>query len=230
MKDFRKSTFRDYFETILIGLLAVTFAKTFVFQQFKIPTSSMEDSLLIGDHLAVNKFMFGGTSFDWEKKIFPVRDVKRGDVIVFRYPKQTSVDYIKRVIGMPGDTIEVIDKQVYINGEKINEPYKIHKDPFTIYKKGDFNGIRDNFGPVTVPKGYYFAMGDNRDNSEDSRFWGFVPREYIRGRAFIVWWSYPDAPGAYLNTGPIYFIKDLIVKIITFPTKTRWDRFFMIIR
>ena len=229
MKTFRKSSFRDYFETILIGLLAVTFAKTFVFQQFKIPTSSMEDSLLIGDHLAVNKFMFGPVQFDWEYSLFPQRDVKRGDVIVFRYPKTPDVDFIKRAIGLPGDRIEVIDKQVYVNGEPLQEPYKVHKDAFTVYRDGPFR-MRDNFGPVTVPKGHIFAMGDNRDNSEDSRFWGFVPREYIRGRAFVVWWSYPEARDAYRQNGLVHFITDSLKKLVTFFNKTRWDRFFLIIR
>ena len=229
MKPFKKSTFRDYFETILIGLLAVTFAKTFVFQQFKIPTSSMEDSLLIGDHLAVNKFMFGPTSFAWERKIFPQRDVKRGDVIVFRYPKQPDIDFIKRAIGLPGDTIQEIDKQVYINGKRLDEPYKVHKDPFTIYKDGPMKK-RDNFGPITVPPGCIFAMGDNRDNSDDSRFWGFVPREYIRGRATVVWWSYPDAVGEYKKTGILHFVGDILKKALTFFSKTRWNRFFLIIR
>lgn len=229
MKPFKKSSFRDYFETILIGLLVLTFAKTFAFQQFKIPTASMEDSLLIGDHLAVNKFMFGPVSFEWEKKLFPQRDIRRGDVIVFRYPKQVDVDFIKRAIGLPGDTIEIIDKQVYVNGERLPEPYKVHKDPFTIFRDGPFRR-RDNFGPVTVPEGYVFAMGDNRDNSEDSRFWGFVPREYIRGRAFIVWWSYPEARDAYKQTGLVNFVKDVVHKTLTFFSKTRWDRFFLIIR
>ncbi len=229
MKPFKKSVFRDYFETILIGLLALTFAKTFVFQQFKIPTSSMEDSLLIGDHLAVNKFMFGPVSFEWEKKFFPQRDVRRGDVIVFRYPKNTEVDFIKRAIGLPGDTVEIIDKQVYINGKPLKEPYKVHKDPFTIYRDGMMKR-RDNFGPVVVPKGCYFAMGDNRDNSDDSRFWGFVPREYIRGRACVVWWSYPDAPGEYKKTGLVHFVSDIAKKIVTFGSKTRWNRVFLVIR
>lgn len=229
MKPFQKSQFRDYLETILIGLLAVTFAKSFVFQQFKIPTSSMEDSLLIGDHLAVNKFMFGPVSFDWERTIFPQRDVKRGDVIVFRYPKDTDIDFIKRAVGLPGDTLEIVDKQVYINGEPLKEPYKVHKDPFSIYREGPFR-VRDNYGPIRIPDGYVFAMGDNRDNSDDSRFWGFVPREYIRGRAFVVWWSYPEAKDAYRQTGLFHFLKGVLVKAVTFFHKTRWDRFFLIIR
>jgi len=229
MQPFKKSIFRDYFETILIGLLALTFAKTFVFQQFKIPTSSMEDSLLIGDHLAVNKFMFGSVSFAWEKNIFPQRNISRGGVIVFRFPQNTDVAFIKRVIGMPGDTIEVIDKQVYVNGKALNEPYKVHKDPFTIYRDGMLKK-RDNFGPVVVPEGQFFAMGDNRDNSDDSRFWGYVPREYIRGRACVIWWSYPDAPGEYKKTGLVHFVVDVAKKIATFGSRSRWKRFFLVVR
>ncbi len=229
MLQFKKSEFRDYFETILIGILAVTFAKTFVFQNFKIPTSSMEDTLLIGDHLAVNKFIFGPVSFAWEKKVFPQRDIHRGDVIVFRSPENTDIDFIKRAIGLPGDILEIKDKQVYINGEKLDEPYVVFKDKYNIYRDGPLK-IRDNYGPVRIPEGYYFAMGDNRDNSDDSRFWGFVPREYIRGRAVVVWWSYPEERGAYRKTGLVNFVKDVLDKAIHFFTKTRWNRFFMEIR
>src|SRR4051812_14197875 len=167
----KKSTTREYYEALLIAVIFVNFARIFVFQAFKIPTGSMEDNLKIGDHIIVNKFIYGPTSPPWQK-LFPLRNIDRGDIIVFRYPLQPDTDFVKRVIGMPGDTIEVRDKTVYVNGDRRDEPYVIHDAPMLFRARNAAEPplpepyrSRDQFGPYTVPQGTYFAMGDNRDRS-----------------------------------------------------------------
>jgi len=156
----KKSTFREYYEALLIAVIFVNFARIFAFQAFKIPTGSMEDNLKIGDHIIVNKFIYGPATAGW-KRVFALRDPKRGDIIVFRYPLQPDTDFVKRVIGMPGDTIEIKDKIVYVNGKATVEPYVIHVDP-TIFPKQpslpEPYHSRDQFGPITVPDGQDFAM------------------------------------------------------------------------
>src|SRR5881396_2995510 len=160
----KKSTAREYYEALLIAVIFVNFARIFVFQAFKIPTGSMEDNLKVGDHIIVNKFIYGPAP-NALKGFIPLRDIRRGDIIVFRYPLQPDTDFVKRVIGMPGDTLEVRDKIVYVNGKATVEPYVIHVDP-TIFPKQpslpEPYHSRDQFGPITVPDGQYFAMGDNR--------------------------------------------------------------------
>src|ERR1051325_418564 len=196
----KKSTAREYYEALLIAVIFVNFARIFVFQAFKIPTGSMEDNLKIGDHIIVNKFIYGPVSPPWQKLV-PLRDIRRGDIIVFRYPLQPDTDFVKRVIGLPGDTVEVRDKDVYINGAKLNEPYVIHADPMVFRARNSREPplpepyrSRDQFGPYAVAPGTYFAMGDNRDRSSDSRYWGTVPRSMIKGRAFMVYWSFRGTP------------------------------------
>jgi signal peptidase I len=190
-----KSTAREYFESIVIAIILALFIRTWVVQAFKIPTGSMENNLLVGDHLLVNKFEFGLAPSAIERMLLPVRDIKRGDVIVFKYPVEPERDFIKRVIGLPGETLELRQKVVYINGKPLDEPY-VHflLPPGAVgVEKGD---PRENYGPVTVPQGYYFMMGDNRDNSQDSRWWSFLPRDYIKGKALMVYWSYePEGDG-----------------------------------
>src|SRR5882724_9130463 len=172
----KKSTIREYYEALLIAVIFVTFARIFSFQAFKIPTGSMEDNLKVGDHIVVNKFIYGaGTTLGG---LLPLREIRRGDIIVFRYPLNPDVDYVKRVIGLPGDTIELHDKVVWVNGKPTTEPYVIHVDPLTYPDKPQLPEafrIRDQFRPIIVPKDQYFAMGDNRDRSSDSRYWGTVP-------------------------------------------------------
>ena len=219
---YKKSVRREYFEAIVLAVILALFFRTFVIQAFKIPSSSMEDNLLIGDHILVNKFAYAPTLFNWEKKLLPIRDVVRTDVIVFKYPEDPSRNFIKRVIATGNETIEIRDKQVYINGKPIPEPYKFHKAEF-------FGLTAENFAPVQVPPGFYFAMGDNRDNSKDSRAWGFVPKDYIKGRAFIIYWSF-EGPQ---NVGPTSMgekIRGLADVVINFIPKTRWSRFFKVIR
>jgi signal peptidase I len=192
---FRKSVAREYFESIVIAVIMALFIRTFVVQAFKIPTGSMEPNLLIGDHLLVNKFVFGPSGP--ERMILPTRDIRRGDIVVFKYPEDPERDFIKRVIGLPGDTVELKQHLVHINGTPLDEPYAHYLprsasgllDEFT---QGD---VRDQYGPVVVPAGSFFVMGDNRDNSQDSRYWGFLPRSLVKGRALFIYWSIEPGGG-----------------------------------
>jgi len=182
-----KSIVREYAEAILIALLLALFIRTFVVQAFKIPSGSMLNTLLIGDHILVNKFIYGiKNPFNGHTWV-PVEKPERGDVIVFEYPLNPKQDYIKRVIGVEGDRIEIKDKKIYLNGEPQNEPYTIYLDNKIIPA-----GIqdRDNMAPITVPPHSLFVMGDNRDNSYDSRFWKFVDLDEVKGQAFILYWSW----------------------------------------
>lgn len=188
-----KSKTREWTESIVVALILALIIRTFVVQAFKIPSGSMEDTLLIGDHLLVSKFVYGMQIPFTEKRILRFKDPQQGDVIVFEFPEDRGKsyfsrrDFIKRVVGVPGDVIEVRDKQVYVNGEKYELPQAIHKEAETI--PAEF-GPRDFMKPVTVPAGSYFVMGDNRDRSYDSRFWGFVTEPEIKGKAFIKYWSW----------------------------------------
>ncbi|EFL50598.1 signal peptidase I [Solidesulfovibrio fructosivorans JJ]] len=176
----------EYLEALAVALVLALVIRTFVVQAFKIPSGSMLDTLLIGDHLLVNKFLYGTHIPFTDKVIFPIEDPQHEDVIVFEFPEDTSKDFIKRIIGVPGDVLEMKDKVVYRNGQKLDEPYVKHTDP-------GIQARRDNFGPITVPPGKYFVMGDNRDESYDSRFWGFVDKDKIRGKAWVIYWSW-DGP------------------------------------
>src|SRR5437773_9137636 len=173
MAEFKKSTVREYFESIVIAVILALFIRTFIVQAFKIPTGSMEENLLIGDHLLVNKFALGPTASSLERALLPVSNVKRQDVIVFKYPEEPDRDFIKRVIGLPGETVELKAKKVYVNGRRLDEPY-VHflEAPSTsvspLNEVTSFD-VRERYGPVTVPPNQYFVMGDNRDNSQDSR-------------------------------------------------------------
>lgn len=227
----KKSTLREYYEALLIAVIFVNFARIFAFQAFKIPTGSMEDNLKVGDHIIVNKFIYGPFADGALKTLFPLRDVRRGDIIVFRYPLQPDTDFVKRVIGMPGDTVEIRNKLVSVNGKALNEPYVVHEDPQTYPLQPALPEpyrSRDQFGPYTVPEGQYFAMGDNRDRSSDSRYWGTVPRAMIKGRAFMVYWSFRGSPPPP-DSPPIERVKELLGVIVHFFTKTRWDRTFLVV-
>ena len=196
---YRKSTLREYFESICVAVILALFVRTFVVQAFKIPTGSMENNLLIGDHLLVNKFVFAPTLTSLEKTLLPIDPIRRGNIIVFKYPEQPDRDFIKRVIGLPGETIELRNKKVYIDGTPLDEPY-VHfifppdpdDGPTGAQALPDFDVTR-SYGPVTVPARHYFMMGDNRDNSQDSRYWGFMPEEYVKGKALFVYFSFGEA-------------------------------------
>jgi signal peptidase I len=233
MPPFQKSTAREYLESIIIAVILALFIRTFVVQAFKIPTGSMENNLLIGDHLLVNKFVFGPTDTILERWLLPVRPLRRGDIVVFKFPEQPERDFIKRVIGLPGETLEVRDKRVYIDGKPIDEPY-VHflEPPPAPTEKHEVTSfdLRERYGPVLVPAGHCFVMGDNRDNSEDSRYWGFLPRENTKGLALMVYWSYESNGEDYQETGLTGQARRLASVVIHFFTRTRWDRLFHQIR
>jgi signal peptidase I len=227
-REFKKSTAREYFESIVIAVILALFIRTFVVQAFKIPTGSMEENLLIGDHLLVNKFVFGPTPTGVERALLPVGTIRRGDVIVFKYPEEPERDFIKRVIGLPGETVEVREKKVYVNGQPLDEPYVhfLQPAPSTsseFHEVTSFD-VRERYGPVTVPPNQFFVMGDNRDNSQDSRYWGFLPRENIKGKALVIYWSYQAEREDYVDGGPGETLKGLVSVFAHFFTRTRWDR------
>jgi signal peptidase I len=183
----KKSVFREYFEAICIAILLALFIRTFIVQAFKIPSGSMLPTLQIGDHLLVNKFIYGVRVPLSGNLLIPITAPEKGDVIVFKFPKDRSIDYIKRVIGTPGDTIEIRDKKVFVNEQAVADDHAYLASGNIL--QGD-TSPRDNFGPVLVPEDRVFVMGDNRDNSYDSRFWGFVEERDILGKAFILYWSW----------------------------------------
>src|SRR3954466_12928935 len=223
---FQKSTLREYAESIVIAVILALFVRTWVVQAFKIPTGSMENNLLIGDHLLVNKFIFGPTPLAIGRAVLPVRPIRRGDIVVFKYPDEPDRDFIKRVIGLPGETIELKNKKVHVNGHPLDEPY-IHflTPPSTDYQEVTSSDVRERFGPVTVPPNQYFVMGDNRDNSQDSRYWGFLPRENVKGKALLIYWSYQAEREDYQEGGGIgATVKGLASVFAHFFTRTRWDR------
>ena len=181
-----KPLWREYGEALFVALILALVIRTFVVQAFKIPSESMVKTLLVGDHLLASKFSYGIKIPFTHTYIYKGEDPVKGDIIIFEYPNDPSVDYIKRIVGTPGDTIEVRNKQLFRNGEPVKESFIRFTEPDRIQP------VRDNFGPVTVPADKYFVMGDNRDNSMDSRFWGFVPDENIVGRAFFIWMNFRE--------------------------------------
>ena len=231
---------RGFIAEWTVTIILLLFGTTSLLQAFVIPTGSMEDTLLIGDHLLVDKLAYAPPG-PISGALLPYSEVKRGDIIVFRYPVDIQQTFVKRCIGVPGDRIHLVNKQLWLNGKPVEEPYVYHKTEY-------IDQYRDNFpqepnvmvvssahdmlanhldhGDVVVPPGYYFAMGDNRDSSLDSRYWGFVPRANIIGKPLIIYWSYEASTDALTTIGLDHFL-DLIKH---FPTKTRWSRTFRLIR
>lgn len=250
--DSRKSSTRDTFESLIVTVILAIFGTTFVVQAFKIPTGSMENTLLIGDHLLVNKFCFADEP-GWIRHVLPYRKIHRGDILVFKFPyveeqQEPGSHFVKRVIGVPGDHIRVVNRQVYVNGVPSKEPYVHHTyigvprpgDNFPL-SPGDYlpgstlswdeslpNYVKN--GDLVVPPGEYFVMGDNRENSWDSRFWGFVPADLAygdgSGRPLLIYWSYETAPGSYLRTSFSDRVSQTVGVIVHFFTRTRWRRMF----
>jgi len=232
---------RSFLAEWTVTFILLLFGTTSLVQAFVIPTGSMEDTLMIGDHLLVDKLAYAPAG-RISKYVIPYTDVKRGDIIVFRYPVDIQQTFVKRCIGVPGDRIKLVNKQLILNGKAVDEPYVYHKTEY-------IDSYRDNFpsdpnvhvadfaqdmllnhvqnGEVVVPPGSYFAMGDNRDSSLDSRYWGFVPRANIIGKPLIIYWSY-EAPTEALSK-PIMSTDHLLDIIQHFPTKTRWKRTFQLI-
>jgi signal peptidase I len=229
-------THRGFIAEWTVTVILLLFGTTSLLQAFVIPTGSMEDTLLIGDHLLVDKLAYapGGSV---SKYLLPYEDVRRGDIIVFRYPVDIQQTFVKRCIGVPGDHIRLVDKQLILNGKAMNEPYVYHKTGYIDSYRDDFPGTPNMNvaesaqemlanhvvnGEVVVPPGHYFAMGDNRDWSLDSRYWGFVPRENIIGKPLVIYWSYDASTSALTDSG--LGIRHLIDIAMHFPTKTRWNR------
>ncbi len=183
----KKGAIRENVEAIAVAIILALFIRAFVVQAFKIPSGSMKDTLLIGDHILVNKFIYGVKIPFTQQTLIPITDPERGDIIVFKFPEDPDKDFIKRVVGIEGDVIEIRDKKLFVNGKPMEYSQAIFNDSRVI---SDTIQPRDNFGPVTVPPGHLFVMGDNRDHSYDSRFWGFVDLEAVKGKAFMIYWSW----------------------------------------
>ena len=221
----KKSVLREYFESIVIAVILALFVRTWAVQAFKIPTGSMENNLLIGDHLLVNKFVFGPTLSPVERAVLPIRDIRRGDIVVFKYPDEPERDFIKRVIGLPGETVELRNKKVFINGQPLEENYVHFLDPTHSAQEVTSFDVRERYGPVQVPPDQFFVMGDNRDNSQDSRYWGFLPRGYIKGKALMIYWSYDPGVQGHADEPGIGAAIGRFVSVVThFFTRTRWER------
>ncbi|HXW61111.1 MAG TPA: signal peptidase I [Candidatus Acidoferrales bacterium] len=237
----RRNTLVDFLESLLVTILLVLFGTTFVVQAFKIPSQSMEPTLLVGDHLLVNKFIFEGNGA-WYEKLLPYRTVHRGDIIVFRFPYDDHAHYVKRVIGLPGERLRIIGQQLYINGSPVAEPYA-YRD-LTAYDSMSENfppadrfaarGLRPEWagqignylhdGELVMPPDHYFVMGDNRNSSLDSRYWGFVDRRAIIGRPILVYWSVRATADDYADRSLLGSLRGITRTLLHLPSETRWHR------
>ena len=242
------TTISEYMESLLVTVLLALFGTSFIVQAFKIPSASMEGTLLIGDHLLVNKFIFGGSGA-WYEKLLPYRPLEHGDIIVFKYPYADHQHFVKRVIGLPGDRLKLVDQKMYVNGKLLSEPYVVH-DPLA--NTNNYDPFIDSFPPhrdqmisrqvvdesgwaktlrnyvqgdeLIVPPGKIFAMGDNRDHSSDSRYWGFVDRSAIMGRPFLIYWSVDATSSDYSQTTFIQRLAGVFDTLAHLPARTRWSR------
>ncbi len=239
----QRTSLREYIESLLVTIILALFGTTFIVQAFKIPSQSMEPTLLVGDHLLVNKFIFGGRGH-WYDAVLPYRPIRRGDVIVFKFPYQDHPHYVKRVIGLPGDAIRIMDQVVYVNGQKLDDPHAYHDstapyDPFLYnFPPANHDELLSNMQPewadqifdyiqggdLVVPPNHYFAMGDNRDHSWDSRYWGFVDREAIMGRPVVIYWSVTSSEDDYADQPASRSITNLFYTLLHLPSQTRWQR------
>ena len=240
----QRSGFAEFLEMLLVTMLLALFGTTFVVQAFKIPSGSMEPTLLVGDHVFVNKFIFEGTGA-WYEKVLPYRDIRRGDIIVFKFPFDDHPHYVKRVIGLPGDCLRIVNGDVYINGEFLREPYVVRnpasQDPYadnfppTDRRVLQFVARREwadqlfdyvHNGELIVPPNQYFAMGDNRDLSADSRYWGFVDRDSIMGRPMVIYWSVRATSSDYRSRGVSSALSGMGQTLLHLRAQTRWNRMF----
>jgi signal peptidase I len=221
---FKKSVAREYLESIVVAVILALFIRTFAVQAFKIPTGSMEPNLLIGDHLLVNKLVYSPSLAPWEDRLFGKKPIRRGHVVVFKYPEEPWRDFIKRVIGLPGETVEIRGRQVLVDGRPIDDPFAHWTTPRD--DDPEAGSLHVGWGPQIVPPGHLLVLGDNRDNSRDGRFWGFLPIDQVKGRALVVYWSYEATREEYHRTGLVAWVKDTLSAF----GRTRWKRFFHVIR
>jgi signal peptidase I len=213
-----KSMARELVETVLVCVLFILFLRAFVFQQSEIPSGSMESTILVGDHVLVNRFLYAPTSFDWERRLLPTRAIRRGDVVVFKHPPSPEQDYIKRVIGLPGETVALRDGMLFVDGVPVNEPYLDEEE-----RVGQW------YGPVLVPPNEYLLLGDHRSRSQDSREWGTAPRELIKGRAFMILFSTSARPPSDRPPGQVT-ARSLFRKLFNLAFHSRWERWFTFVR
>jgi len=218
---------REYSEAVLVAIIFALFARTFLFQAFQVPTASMEKNILVGDHLIVNKFIFAPHRKSFLSRLLPYRLVRRGDVLVFKFPEDPRRDFIKRTVALPGETVEIRDKAISIEGKRLEEPEVFYSDdriwPDDPHLPDSYRR-RDQSHPFTVPPDSYFTLGDNRDNSYDSRFWGAVPAANLKGRAMFVYWSFPLEPSSQRS------IRELVSIALNFFRETRWERTLLPVR
>jgi signal peptidase I len=232
-------------QSLLVTIILALFATCFVVQAFKIPSPSMEPTLLVGDHLLVNKFIFEGRG-SWYDRFLPYREIHRGDVVVFKFPYQDHTHYVKRVIGLPGDRVKIVNEKVYVNGKLLPEPYVVHDptqydpfganfpptDPYILQGAAvlpQWAAVISSYiknGELVVPPGHYFVMGDNRDHSWDSRYWGFVRRNAIMGRPVVIYWSVRGAGNEASSGGFVNRLVEIADGLARLPVDTRWNRMF----
>ncbi|MCI0420661.1 MAG: signal peptidase I [Acidobacteria bacterium] len=229
----RKSAAREWLESLVFSLIFVFFFTNFIAQATQVPTESMKPTILVGDHFFLDKFAFPANYPQFVSKVLPAREIDRGDIVAFKSPGDPKVPFIKRVIGLPGETLEIRDKTVYINGKELEESYKHFIDP-NVYERG--SGIpsdyivRDNFGPKVIPPNSYFMMGDNRDNSNDSRYWGVVDGKSVIGKPLFIYWSYDAPPYDPRSKSVLEHAQDYLSVAINFFSKTRWGRTGKVLR
>lgn len=225
----KKSVTIEYIKAILLAFALALFIRIFIVQAFRIPSGSMENTLLVGDFLLANKFIYGARIPLIDIRLPAWRSPDPGDIVIFQYPRDPSRDFIKRIVAGPGQKVEIKDKILYVDGKRAIDPSKSKYIDSVILKRRSVANTRDNYGPKIVPEDCYFVMGDNRDSSEDSRYWGFLKRDLIRGKAFVLYWSWApdDRVPAYSNITSLLSIA--FYNLFHFPERVRWQRIGMLV-
>ena len=225
----KKSVTIEYIKAILLAFALALFIRIFIVQAFRIPSGSMENTLLVGDFLLANKFIYGARIPLIDIRLQAWRSPDPGDIVIFQYPRDPSRDFIKRIVAGPGQKVEIKDKILYVDDKRATDPSKSKYIDSVILKRRSVANTRDNYGPKIVPEDCYFVMGDNRDSSEDSRYWGFLKRDLIRGKAFVLYWSWApdDRVPAYSNITSLLSIA--FYNLFHFPERVRWQRIGMLV-